>query len=112
MSNLLEISASLITKHPNDADAVELQQVAQNISAAAEDMLMALDVAAHEEQVYRTLLAVANTVDPAANSDDDCLHGAVEDADRQGEIADAAAKQVESLGRELAKKVLFAPGHA
>jgi hypothetical protein len=112
MSNLLEISHALLEKHPNDPDAVELRQVAQDISAAAQDMIMAINVATHEEEVYRTLLTVANSVGPDTADDAAWLSQAADDADRQGELADAAAKQVEALGRELAKRVLFASSHA
>ena len=111
MPNLREISDAILEKLPHDADAVELTHVAREISATAEDMIHAIDVATREEQVYRSMLQVANSVGPDAPEDASWLHRAAEDADRQGEIADSAAKQVEAFGRELARKVLYTPGH-
>jgi hypothetical protein len=112
MSNLLEISQSILLKHPEDPDAVELRQVAQDISSVAQDMVMAINVATHEEEVYRTMLTVANGVGPDTTDDTAWLQRAAEDADRQGELADAAARQAEALGRELAKRVLFSSSQA
>lgn len=112
MPNLREISYAILEKLPDDADAVELTQVAQEISATAEDMINAIDVATREEQVYRSMLTIANAIGPDLPEDTSWLHRAAEDADRQGELADAAAKQVESLGRELARKVLYPTGPA
>jgi hypothetical protein len=111
MPNLREISDAILEKLPDDPDAVELNHVARDISVTAEDMITAIDVATREEQVYRSMLQVANAVGPDTPEDTSWLQSAAEDADRQGELADAAAKQVEALGRELARKVLYSSGH-
>jgi len=111
-NNLLEISHAILEKHPHDPDAVELCQVAQDISSVAQDMVDALSVATHEEAVYRTMLTVAGNVAPDTVDDAAWLAQAAEDADRQGELADAAAKQVEALGLELARRVLYPAGQA
>lgn len=111
-NNLLDISHAILEKHPHDPDAVELQQVARDISTVAQDMVQALTIATHEEEVYRTLLTVANNVDPDTAEDAAWLARAADDADRQGELADAAAKQVEALGLELARRVLYPAGQA
>jgi hypothetical protein len=112
MSNLLDLANAIVGKTQHDPDAVELLHVAATISACAEDMIQAINVAMHEEQVYRTMLTVASGVGPNGPEDAEWLHRATEDADRQGEVADAAAKQVECIGRELAKKVLHTPADA
>ena len=111
-NNLLEITHAILEKHPHDPDAVELRQVAQDISSVAQDMVQALSVATHEEEVYRAMLTVANSVGPDTVDDTAWLSQAADDADRQGELADAAAKQVEALGLVLARRVLYPAGLA
>ena len=58
------------------------------------------------------MLTVANSVGPDTVDDTEWLSQAADDADRQGELADAAAKQVEALGLELARRVLYPAGLA
>lgn len=107
MPSLRDMATIVRQRYPEDADAIELEHAAAGVCASARDLVDAIDTAAREESVYRFM--VAALADPGRQEGpdgDDEIRQAGDDAVSQGEIADAAAREAESAGRELAMKIL------
>lgn len=107
MPNLREIASAIRQKYPDDADVVELEQMATEVCSGAHDMLDAIDVSTRERNIYLSM--VASLSDRGENDeplDDDQIQAAGDAAVSQGEIAEIAERQAEAFSRELALKVL------
>lgn len=106
MTSLADATSLLLRRYPEDEEVAELDRRCKDICACARDALGALDTAAHEESVYLSNAASAMMDGDLDGLSDEEIRETAEAVASFGEIADLAAREAETISRDLAKKAL------